>query len=109
MDRFGVVLCSARGRFLLKGGYSRYLYKGWGCSHSSVAGATTRSGGDIGRSSDIIGYFIKETLEGFAKEPTPPEIAVERAKMLRSAEAEGRFEQTFQGLNESARAARAAQ
>ena len=52
--------------------------------------------------------FIAETLEGFAKEPTPPEIAVERAKMLRSAEAEGRFEQTFQALNESARAARAA-
>lgn len=53
--------------------------------------------------------FIEETLAGFATQPTPPEIAVERAKMLRSAEAEGRFEATFQGLNESARAARAAQ
>lgn len=53
--------------------------------------------------------FLDEAMAGFAQRPTPGEIAVERAKMLRTAEAEGRFEQTFVGLNESARAARAAQ
>lgn len=50
--------------------------------------------------------FADETMAQLAQQPTPPEIAVERAAMLRSAEAEGRFEQTFKGLNEMARAAR---
>jgi uncharacterized oxidoreductase len=35
----------------------------------------------------------------FAIQPTPPEIAVERVKFLRNAEAEGRFAQTFATLN----------
>lgn len=53
--------------------------------------------------------FIKETMERFDEQPTPSEVLVERAGMLRTAEREGRFEQTFKALNESARAARAAQ
>ena len=43
------------------------------------------------------------------QQPTPPEILVERVKFLRNAEAEGRFEATLKQLNESAKAARAAQ
>jgi uncharacterized oxidoreductase len=53
--------------------------------------------------------FLDEAMGKFGQQPTPAEIPVQRAAMLRSAEAEGRFEQTFKGLNESARAARAAQ
>ena len=51
--------------------------------------------------------FLDEATAKFAQQPTPAEIPVERAAMLRSAEAEGRFAQTFKMLNESARAARA--
>ncbi len=45
--------------------------------------------------------FIAETMESFSIEDTPAEVAVERAKMLRSAEAEGRFDQTFKMLNDA--------
>lgn len=45
--------------------------------------------------------FIAETMESFGIEDTPAEVAVQRAKLLRTAEAEGRFEQTFQMLNDS--------
>lgn len=45
--------------------------------------------------------FIAETMESFSIEDTPDEVAVERAKMLRSAEREGRFDQTFKMLNDS--------
>jgi uncharacterized oxidoreductase len=51
--------------------------------------------------------FLDEAMAKLSAQPTPAEVPVERAAMLRSAEAEGRFEQTFKGLNESARAARA--
>lgn len=53
--------------------------------------------------------FLDEAMAKLSAEPTPAEVPVQRAAMLRTAEAEGRFEQTFKGLNESARAARAAQ
>ena len=44
----------------------------------------------------------------FAQSPTPAEIVVERARGLRDAEAEGRFEATVKQINDFARAARAA-
>ena len=43
--------------------------------------------------------YIDEVMSLFEIQPTPPEIAVERVKFLRNAEAEGRFEQTFATLN----------
>jgi uncharacterized oxidoreductase len=43
--------------------------------------------------------YIDEVMALFAIQPTPPEIAVERVKFLRNAEAEGRFPQTFAALN----------
>lgn len=50
--------------------------------------------------------FADEAMAKLSQQPTPAEIPVERAVMLRNAECEGRFEQTFKGLNEMARAAR---
>jgi uncharacterized oxidoreductase len=43
--------------------------------------------------------YIDEVMSLFEGVPTPPEIAVERVKFLRNAEAEGRFAQTFATLN----------
>jgi uncharacterized oxidoreductase len=43
--------------------------------------------------------YIDEVMRLFEIQPTPPEVAVERVKFLRNAEAEGRFEQTFAMLN----------
>ena len=43
--------------------------------------------------------FIDESVALFAREPTPEEIVVERAKFQRNAEAEHRFAQTFAALN----------
>jgi uncharacterized oxidoreductase len=43
--------------------------------------------------------FIDETMALFESRPTPPEILVERAKVLRHAEADGRFDEVFAGLN----------
>jgi uncharacterized oxidoreductase len=43
--------------------------------------------------------YVDEVMSLFAIQPTPPEIAVERVKFLRNAEAEGRFAQTFATLN----------
>jgi uncharacterized oxidoreductase len=43
--------------------------------------------------------YIDEVMALFEIQPTPPEIAVERVKFLRNAEAEGRFAQTFAMLN----------
>jgi uncharacterized oxidoreductase len=43
--------------------------------------------------------YIEEVMRLFAIQPTPPEIAVERVKFLRNAEAENRFAQTFAALN----------
>lgn len=43
--------------------------------------------------------FADEVISLFAKELTLPEILVERVGFLRSAEAEGRFEQTLSQLN----------
>jgi uncharacterized oxidoreductase len=45
--------------------------------------------------------FIAETMESFRIEETPDEVCVQRAKFLRTAEAEGRFDQTFQMLNDA--------
>lgn len=50
--------------------------------------------------------FIEEVMALFARQPTPPEILVERVNFLRDAEAEQRFDQTFVQLNDFARAAR---
>jgi len=43
--------------------------------------------------------YIDEVMSLFEGVPTPPEIAVERVKFLRNAEAEGRFAETFATLN----------
>ncbi len=43
--------------------------------------------------------FIAETMAEFRKAPMPKEIKVTRLSFLRDAEAEGRFEQTFEILN----------
>jgi uncharacterized oxidoreductase len=53
--------------------------------------------------------FIDQVMALFGEQPTPAEILVERVRFLRNAEAEDRFDATLQQLNESARAARAAQ
>ena len=52
--------------------------------------------------------FADEVMTLFAQQPTPPEILVERVGFLRNAEREGRFDQTFQQLNDFARQAREA-
>jgi uncharacterized oxidoreductase len=43
--------------------------------------------------------YIDEVMSLLEIQPTPPEIAVQRVKFLRNAEAEGLFEQTFATLN----------
>ena len=53
--------------------------------------------------------FIDEVMALFARQPTPPEILVERVGFLRFAEAEGRFEASLATLNEAARQARESQ
>ena len=50
--------------------------------------------------------FIDEVMSLFGQQPTPAEILVERVRPLRFAEAQGRFEQTLQMLNDLARRAR---
>lgn len=46
-----------------------------------------------------LGDFIDEVMEQFAVQPTPAEIRVKAVAFLRDAEAEGRFDQTFDMLN----------
>lgn len=53
--------------------------------------------------------FIDEVMELFARQPTPPEILVERVGFQRFAEAENRFDQTLATLNDFARRAREGQ
>jgi len=55
-----------------------------------------------------LGEFIDEVMTLFDTQPTPPEIAVARVAPLRTAEAAGRFDATFEMLNTMARTARAA-
>ncbi|HKF46718.1 MAG TPA: SDR family oxidoreductase [Terracidiphilus sp.] len=43
--------------------------------------------------------FIAETMSLITRQPTPPEICVERVSGLRNAEKEGRYAATFNGLN----------
>jgi len=43
--------------------------------------------------------FIAEVMELFKTQPTPSEIIVERAKGLRNAERENRYDGTFAGMN----------
>ena len=51
--------------------------------------------------------YLNEVSALFAQTPTPAEIVVDRARGLRSAEAEGRFDATVKQLNDFARQARA--
>lgn len=51
--------------------------------------------------------FADEVMGVLAQQPTPAEIPIERAKMLRSAEREGRFVDTLKTMNEMAAQARA--
>jgi uncharacterized oxidoreductase len=53
-----------------------------------------------------LGEFVDEVMALLSQKPTPPEILVERVRFLRSAEAEGRFDQTVTQLNEFAAKAR---
>ncbi len=50
--------------------------------------------------------FADEVMTLFKREPTPREILVERVRFLRSAEAEGRFDDTLAKLNETVAKAR---
>lgn len=50
--------------------------------------------------------FVDEVMDLFSIQPTPAEILVERVKMLRNAEREGRFDAAFSTLNTFARQAR---
>lgn len=50
--------------------------------------------------------FIDEIMEQIDTRPTPPELLVERVRMLRLAEREGRFDETLVTLNERAAKAR---
>ena len=50
--------------------------------------------------------FIDQVAALFAEQPTPSEIVVDRAKNLRLAEREGRFDATVTQLNDFARKAR---
>lgn len=43
--------------------------------------------------------FIAETMALITARPTPDEVLVEKVKLLRNAEREGRFEQTLAMLN----------
>ena len=52
--------------------------------------------------------FAGEVMALFAREPTPPEILVERVAFQRFAEAEGRFDATMKRMNELAAQARQA-
>jgi uncharacterized oxidoreductase len=45
--------------------------------------------------------FIAQTVELLSKQPTPPEICVERVSNLRYAEANGKFDAVFKGLNDA--------
>jgi uncharacterized oxidoreductase len=45
--------------------------------------------------------FITETMELLKSDPTPSEICVKNVYPLRYAEREGRFDATFDGLNEA--------
>lgn len=49
----------------------------------------------------VLGDYIAETMALLAAHPEGPEILVERVKMLRNAEAEGRFAAVFSMLNPS--------
>lgn len=50
--------------------------------------------------------FADEVMALLGRQPTPPEILVERVKFLRNAEAEGRFDATVEQLNAFAAQAR---
>jgi uncharacterized oxidoreductase len=50
--------------------------------------------------------FADEAIALLLRQPTPPEILVERVRFLRNAEAEGRFDETLVQLNEAAAKAR---
>lgn len=45
--------------------------------------------------------FVMEVMQILRIQPTPPEILVERVKPLRFAEASGKFDAIFTGLNEA--------
>lgn len=53
--------------------------------------------------------FIDEVMEQISREPTPPEILVERVRFQRFAEREGQFDERLVAMNEMAARARAAQ
>jgi uncharacterized oxidoreductase len=44
-------------------------------------------------------HYLDETMALLQGQPTPPEILVERVKVLRWAEAQGRFDQAMAALN----------
>ena len=69
-----------------------------------------RRNGDPGQESregyQPLDEFADEVMALFAQQPTPPEILVQRVAFLRNAEREGRFDETFQQLNQFARQVR---
>jgi uncharacterized oxidoreductase len=64
--------------------------------------------GQVDRSGYMpLNEFADEVMALFARQPTPPEILVERVKPLRTAEAEGRFDAMVTMLGQIAQATRA--
>lgn len=53
--------------------------------------------------------FVEEVMALLSRQPTPPEVLVERVRFLRDAEAQGRFDATLTQLNAFAAQARAGQ
>lgn len=53
--------------------------------------------------------FADEVMTLFGQQPTPSEIMVQRVRVLRNAEREGRFDAAFQQINHLVRQARAGQ
>jgi len=45
--------------------------------------------------------FVAETMSLLTRQPTPPEIAVERVQLLRTAAETGKYDATFHGMNSS--------
>ena len=49
-----------------------------------------------------LNVFMDEVMVLFSEQPTPSEIVVERARLQRLAEREGRFERVFERINANA-------
>ena len=70
----------------------------WSCGYDDHSIPPVRGGG--GQAGNIAGHHAVMAL--LVAQPVPDEIVVERARVQRLAEREGRFEQVFARINASA-------